>query len=215
MVGSIFLLITLLTLYLIYLATGKNKKLILLFVVWQVVIGCMAIAGTFIIRPNLFPIIMGCTILLTFFCFRKVDEQKLNLVFLLSIHVLRFPVEIILYVLYLQQKVPDLMTFSGWNFDILIGISALMLLLYVFFSRRKLNKHFFLIWNVTGIAFLLFIVSLAVLSSPLPIQQLAFDQPNVAVLEFPYCFLPTCVVPIVLLSHLLLICKWRKLDVGI
>lgn len=56
-----------------------------------------------------------------------------------------------------------------------------------------------------GILFLLFIVSIAILSSPLPIQQLAFDQPNIALLIFPYTFLPTCVVPIVLMSHILLL----------
>jgi hypothetical protein len=102
------------------------------------------------------------------------------------------------------------MTFSGWNFDILTGISAFLLLLYIVLTKRKLNSLFFLVWNIIGILFLLIIVSLAILSAPFPIQQFAFNQPNIAVLEFPYCFLPTCVVPIVLLSHLLLTGQQRK-----
>ncbi len=97
------------------------------------------------------------------------------------------------------------MTFKGWNFDILIGFSALVLLVYALITNKKFNKQFFIIWNIIGIVFLLFIVALAILSSPLPIQQLAFEQPNIAVLEFPYCLLPTCVVPIVLMSHILLL----------
>ncbi|MEM9987092.1 MAG: hypothetical protein AAF804_18515, partial [Bacteroidota bacterium] len=46
-------------------------------------------------------------------------------------------------------------------------------------------------------------VGIAILSAPLPFQQLAFEQPNVAVLRFPYVLLPGVVVPLVLLSHLL------------
>jgi hypothetical protein len=36
----------------------------------------------------------------------------------------------------------------------------------------------------------------------MPAQQLNFDQPNRAVLYFPYVWLPAIVVPIVLFSHL-------------
>jgi hypothetical protein len=102
------------------------------------------------------------------------------------------------------------MTFKGWNFDILIGISALVILLYQLTSKRKMNRQFLIVWNIIGIVFLMFIVSLAILSSPLPIQQFAFDQPNIGLLEFPYCFLPTCIVPIVLMSHILLLNEEKK-----
>jgi len=99
------------------------------------------------------------------------------------------------------------MTFHGWNFDMVMGISAFIILVYHLILKRKINYNFFIIWNRIGIVLLLIIVSLAILSSPLPIQQFAFEQPNIAVLEFPYCFLPTCIVPVVLMSHSLLIQK--------
>jgi hypothetical protein len=51
------------------------------------------------------------------------------------------------------------------------------------------------------------IVLTAILSAPLPIQQLAFEQPNIAVLYFPFTFLPGFIVPIVLFSHLVVISK--------
>jgi hypothetical protein len=38
-------------------------------------------------------------------------------------------------------------------------------------------------------------------------QQMSFDQPNRAVLFFPYVFLPTIIVPIVLASHLFALYK--------
>ena len=126
---------------------------------------------------------------------------------LLSIHVLRIPVELILYQLFLNGKIPKLMTFSGWNFDIVIGFSALTLLIYVGISKKWIGRKLFIVWNFSGLLFLFFIVALSVLSSPLKIQKLAFDQPNIGVAEFPFCFLPTCVVPIVLMSHILLLQK--------
>jgi hypothetical protein len=46
------------------------------------------------------------------------------------------------------------------------------------------------------------IVMLAILSSPTQFQQLAFEQPNIAIAYFPFVWLPSIVVPIVLISHL-------------
>jgi hypothetical protein len=45
------------------------------------------------------------------------------------------------------------------------------------------------------------VVITAIFCVPSPIQQLAFDQPNRAVLFFPYIWLPTVIVPIVFFSH--------------
>lgn len=210
MIQIAFLIISLLCLLLFYLGTGRNKRLLIAFIVWQLIVGSLSFLKVFEAKPNLFPFAIFGTTVLTFLSLKRIDKLNLNSNILLSIHVLRIPVELVLFQLFLQEKIPILMTFKGWNFDIFIGISALVILVYQVISRRKINRQFFIIWNIIGIAFLLFIVSLAILSSPLPIQQFAFDQPNIAVLEFPFCFLPTCVVPIVLMSHILLIINQKK-----
>lgn len=205
MIQIAFLIICLLSLLFLYLGTGRDKRLLLLFISWQIIIGTLAFLKVFENNPNLFPLLISGTVALIFASLERIDKQKLNSKILLAVHTLRIPVELILFQLYLQNKIPNLMTFKGWNFDILIGVSALVILFYQMLSKRKINRQFFMIWNIVGIVFLFVILSLAILSSSLPIQQFAFDQPNIAVLEFPYCFLPTCVVPIVLTSHILLI----------
>ncbi|WP_282049738.1 hypothetical protein [Maribacter aquivivus] len=124
---------------------------------------------------------------------------------MLGIHIIRIPVELCLYQLFLKGQIPEIMTFTGWNFDILIGLSAVVILIYQYVKKKNLARQYFLFWNVIGLLFLSVIVIIAILSSPLPIQQFAFEQPNIALLEFPYSFLPTCIVPIVLISHFLLI----------
>jgi hypothetical protein len=93
------------------------------------------------------------------------------------------------------------MTFSGYNFDIIMGISAILLLLYKLGFKRPIPQRLFFVWNIMGLCFLFNIAMIGLLSAPLPIQQLAFDQPNIAVLMFPYTLLPAFVVPIVLIAH--------------
>lgn len=53
-----------------------------------------------------------------------------------------------------------------------------------------------------ALGLLINIVIRALLSFPSPMQQLAFDQPNRAIIYFPFIWLPTVVVPIILFSHL-------------
>jgi len=210
MVPLLFLLIASAALLLLYFGTGKNRKVLLYFFLWQIIVSMLALLQVFQQRPVLFVGVIIGTILLTILSLRNIKTAAINPKLLLAIHVLRIPVELVLYQLYLQHKVPLSMTFKGINFDIVMGISALTLLGYRLLSNKNSNRSFFIAWNLLGICFLLFIVSLAILSSPLPLQQFAFDQPNIAVLAFPYCLLPAGVVPIVLIAHLLLLRKEMK-----
>jgi hypothetical protein len=93
------------------------------------------------------------------------------------------------------------MTFEGRNLDILSGLSA-PLIYYFAFVKKKINSKMVLLWNIVCLMLLINIVSHAVLSAPSPFQQLAFAQPNIAVLYFPFVWLPGCIVPLVLFSHL-------------
>lgn len=208
MVDLSFLLITLLSMILFHLGTGRNRKVAVVSIVWIIVAGIIAYSGFFeddASLPSRFPLIPVSAAALCLYFYRIVDITKVDMRMLLAVHALRFPVELVLHRLYLQRKVPVIMTFDGWNFDIGIGLSAIILLCYSFIAHRKLPDSFFLIWNATGIVFLAVIISIAILSSPVPFQTFAFDQPNVAVLEFPFTYLPLYVVPVVLASHLLAI----------
>jgi hypothetical protein len=65
-----------------------------------------------------------------------------------------------------------------------------------------MNKSIVLVWNIICIGLLINIVVNGLLSAPSPFQQFGFEQPNVAILHFPFMFLPACIVPIILFSHL-------------
>lgn len=130
---------------------------------------------------------------------RFMDSLPLkNLTYL---NIVRIPVEIVLYWLFLNKVVPELMTFEGRNFDILAGISA-PIIAYFGLTRTNLKRQTILIWNLICLGLLINIVVNALFSAPSPIQKFAFDQPNIAILYFPFSWLPTFIVPIVLFGHL-------------
>jgi len=153
-------------------------------------------------RLPLFAVFPALILIFALFVFaRKNFIEKLPLKTLTLLHIVRIPVEIVLWWLFINKQIPQLMTFEGRNFDILAGITAPIIAL-IAFRKDEINRPLLIIWNISSLLLLTNIVVHAILSLPSPIQQLAFDQPNRAVLYFPYIFLPAIVVPIVLFAHL-------------
>ena len=127
--------------------------------------------------------------------------DQLPLQTLTFLNTIRIPVELTLYGLFVFQQIPEVMTFEGRNFDILAGITA-PLAGYWASKNRPADHRKLLLWNLLALVLLINIVVHAIVSAPIPFQQLAFEQPNVGVLKFPFVGLPGLVVPLVLLGHL-------------
>ncbi len=116
--------------------------------------------------------------------------------------------EIVLLQLFIHKMIPELMTFEGRNFDIIMGITAPIInFLYI---KKWLGKKGLLGWNMIGLCLILFILVNGLLSAELPFQQFGFEQPNKAVTYFPFVLLPATVVPIVVWTHLTDIIKLIK-----
>ncbi len=153
-----------------------------------------------IILTGIFPTIL---IIISLFVTSKGRQfiDSLPLRNLTIINVVRIPVEIVLFWLFLNKAIPELMTFEGRNFDILAGITA-PIIAYFGFVKLTLSRSILLIWNFICLGLLINIVVNALFSAPSPIQKFAFEQPNIAILNFPFSWLPTFIVPIVLFGHL-------------
>jgi len=207
-ISIIFGLTTFLTAWLFYKAAGNSKPVLLIILIWLAVQALIAGSGFYTVTDTLpprflllvLPPFLGITGLFMSPKGRKFIDN-LDLKILTILHTIRIPVEIVLFFLFTYKAVPELMTFEGRNFDILSGITA-PLIFYFAFVRKQLSRKIILIWNVICLGLLVNIVSNAILSAPFPFQQFAFDQPNIAVLHFPFIWLPCCVVPVILLSHL-------------
>jgi hypothetical protein len=207
----LFIAISIASIFLFYKAYGQNIKLLLLHFTWFIIVGIIAatpfLQNTTVVPPR-FLLVMLPSIAIFAYSFLKIKNTIPNQKFLIMTHALRLPIEIVLYILFLQKKIPEIMTFSGLNFDILMGISAILILIYIRFINKKLPKLFLIIWNSVGIFLLVNIVMIALLSAPLPIQQFGFAQPNIAILFFPYTYLPCIVVPIVFIAHIMGLRHW-------
>ena len=185
-----------------------SRLLVFILPFWIILTGSLAVSGFYdradIFPPRLavfgvLPAVLFALLNLTFFRPSLINRLPLRLLTLL--HIVRIPVEIVLYWLFLGGLVPQAMTFAGRNFDILSGILA-EAMYFLAFTAGRANKWLLITFNIIGLGLLANIVIVAILSLEGPIQRFGLDQPNRAVLYFPYIWLPTIVVPIVLFSHL-------------
>lgn len=199
---------TLLGVWLFYRAANNSKRVLVVLAGWLLLQSVLALTGFYPVAesrpPRLLlallpPLLVIAGLFNTAAGRRFLDGLRLDRLTLL--HLIRVPVEAVLLWLFLHQAVPQLMTFEGRNFDVLSGLSA-PVVYYVAFRSQQLGWRGLLAWNVSCLLLLLNIVVNAVLSAPTVVQQFAFDQPNVAILYFPFIALPSCLVPLVALSHL-------------
>lgn len=218
----LFIFTTLVT-FLFFISAVKknnsNKRVMIVSVViilWLAIHAILGLKHFYTVTnsiPPRFALMVAPAFLFILFLFitpggrRFIDSLSMKI--LTQLHVVRVFVEIILWSLFIYKYIPQLMTFEGRNFDILSGITA-PFIAYFGFVKRSLSNGFMLVWNVICVLLLINIVVNAVLSAPFPFQQFAFDQPNIAVLYFPFVWLPCFIVPVVLFSHLALIRRLLK-----
>jgi hypothetical protein len=188
----------------------KWKPVLIGLAIWLIVQGVLTFKNIYNTNTNLLPpkfLLFGIlpTIFTTIWLFATSKGREfmdsLPLKNLTYLNVIRIPVEIDLFYLFLYKAVPELMTFEGRNFDIFSGITA-PFIAYFAFTKAKLSKPILLIWNFICLGLLINIVVNAFFSAPFPFQKFAFEQPNVAILNFPFSWLPTFIVPIILFGHL-------------
>jgi hypothetical protein len=209
----VFIVTTGLCFFLFYRASNFSFTAFLIISCWLVIQGILSLTGfyfitdtnpprgiLFILPPLLFIIIL----FITAGGKRFIDQMEPGTLTLL--HIIRIPVEFVLYWLYLDKQVPKLMTFAGGNYDIISGITA-PFVFYFGYVNKQLGRNIRLWWNLLCLALLFMIARHAIFSVPSPFQKFGFDQPNIAILHFPYSWLPSCIVPMVLFSHLAMIRK--------
>jgi hypothetical protein len=209
----VFILTTGITFFLFYRAGNYSFAVFLIISIWLVIQGILSITGFYLVtdtnppRGILFilpPLSFIIILFVTPSGRRFIDQMDPGTLTLL--HIIRIPVEFVLYWLYLDKQVPKLMTFAGGNYDIISGITA-PVVFYFGFVNKLIGRNIILFWNILCLGLLFMIARHAIFSVPSSFQKFGFDQPNIAILHFPYAWLPSCIVPMVLFSHLAMIRK--------
>jgi hypothetical protein len=124
---------------------------------------------------------------------------------LIFIQSFRIVMELILLMLFLENIIPQQMTFEGRNFDILVGLTAIIVGYLAY--RKKISNNFIIAWNIFGLILLANIVVVAILSAPLPFRVFMNDPANTVIAYFPFVWLPGFVVPVAYTMHLISIKK--------
>jgi len=210
-ISIVFGLTVLLTVLLFYKAANKQKKMLIIVTAWIILQSLVGLSGFYTLSnstPPWFMLLAAPPVMLmvVLFVTKKgkqfidgLDSKTLTL-----IHIVRIPVELVLFTLFLYKAAPKIITFEGGNLDIFSGLSA-PFIYYFGFIKKQLNKQLIVAWNFLCLALLVNVVTRAILSAPFPFQKFAFDQPNIAILYFPFILLPGFIVPVVLFCHLVVI----------
>ena len=120
---------------------------------------------------------------------------------LVGFQVFRIPVELLIHSAATQALAPMEMSFAGRNLDIVSGIAALILAVFLF--RGHVASKWILAWNLLSLGLLVNVLATAILTMPHPLQMIETETPNIWVTFSPFILLPGVLVCSALLGHLL------------
>jgi len=215
-IDIVFITTVILAVYLFWKASGNSKKVLLVLGIWLFIQAQLGLVGFYQVTDTIPPrvllmVLPAVVIIVLLFATSKGRQflDTLDIKMLTSLSVVRIPVEMVLLMLFINNAVPVIMTFEGRNFDIFSGITA-PLIYYFGFVKQRIGNKFILAWNFICLALVINVMIHGILSVPSIFQKLSFDRPNIAILYFPYVWLPAVVVPLVILSHLVSIRRLIK-----
>jgi hypothetical protein len=116
----------------------------------------------------------------------------------------RILVELLLHRAYVEGLMPEQMSWSGRNFDVVSGITAVAVGAWLARSARP-SSLLVALWNTLGIALLANILVVALLSAPTPFRVFVNDPPNVFITRAPWVWLPAVMVLAAIVGHALVI----------
>ena len=119
----------------------------------------------------------------------------------------RFPLELLLHRAYVEGLMPVQMSYSGFNLDILSGLSAIVVSLQL--VRKPASLIAARIWNAGAVVLLVNIVTIALLSAPTRFRFFQNEPANVWITRAPWVWLPTVFVVAAALGHVLVFRRLR------
>jgi hypothetical protein len=190
-------------------AHALRRRFMLAAVVWIGVTMGLAVAGV-LGRWDRFPppfmgVFAGILVLGVLLARSAVGDRLargLPLAALVGLQSFRFPLEVVMHAAAERGIMPPQMSYSGRNFDIVTGITAVLVALWLRFGRPP--RAVVWAWNVMGLILLANIVTVAVLSMPRFARFGATpDRLNTFVANPPYILLPTVLVLTAWAGHLI------------
>ena len=154
--------------------------------------------------PTFFVLLVLTTLATTVLAFSPVGThlvRGIGIAGLVGFQAFRAPLELLLHRLHQEGALPIQMTFEGRNYDIVTGALAGLIGIWALMARPP--RVVVWVFNLIGVALLVNIVTIAILSMPTPLR-LFFEEPAPSiVLSWPFVWLPTFLVQAAWFGHLL------------
>ncbi len=232
MLQACFILLTLLLAIILYLMAvnvslkaindpGKQRSFIrktaLILICWLVYISALSVTGIFSITafPPRIPLLLVSPAF-AFIIYFFTNKRFKNIIALtppawpVYFQSFRVIVELLIWGLFMKGIFPQSATFEGHNFDILIGLTAPFVAYYTF-TKARLGKVIFKLWNIAGLSTLVIIVSIIMRHAYFPSMQ---NNPENVLIKgfgtFPYTFLAGLFMPLAVFMHIFSLIKIRK-----
>ena len=177
-------------------------------ILWLGIVSVGAWSGFFrnleMLPPRILIVLLPPLIIIVWLMFSRLFGLILKALpesWLIKVQSFRIFMEFLLWLGFLGGFVPIQMTFEWLNFDIMVGITALMAG-SVFFGQGRYRRPEAIIWNIFGIVLLINIVIIAVLSMPAPFQVFMNEPTTIFMTGFPFIWILGFFVPFALAMHL-------------
>jgi hypothetical protein len=118
-------------------------------------------------------------------------------------------VGVLFLIAYAQDDMPAEFALPAGIGDVLVGLTAVTVAVVLLKQGERRARPMVLAWCVFGILDLVVAVAAGFLSAPSPIQQLALDNPNAAIVSYPFVLIPTFAVPVSIMLHIYVIARLR------
>lgn len=129
--------------------------------------------------------------------------RGLPIAWLVGAQAFRLPLELVMHQAALEGVMPREMSFAGYNFDIVTGVTAIPVAWLA--ARGRASRGLLYAWNVLGSVLLAIIVTVAVLASPM--FRVFGDEPahvNSWIAHFPFIWLGTVLVASAVFGHVVI-----------
>jgi len=180
---------------------------------WMALWGALAAAGVlsrFELRPPPMTILIVATFVAGFWLgFSTLAGRlaaALPLWLLVLVQGFRLPLELLMHRAAVERVMPNVLSYTGYNFDIVTGASAFLV---AYALHRGAPRAIAFVWSCYGCLCLAVIAIIAFLSSPM-VAHFGPHELNGWVTRFPFVWLPSVLVAFALAGHILVFRKLRR-----
>jgi hypothetical protein len=196
-----------------FLAPPDFRRLAVGLPLWLVLVTALGASGAFRSSPGrpprilliILPVVAFVALVLVRSAAGRRVAVAVPLWLLIGAQCFRVLVELFLHQLAAEGIVPVMLTWSGANVDVWIGLTAPFVAW--FSAHGATGRRMAVLWNILGLAALANVVTRAVLTAPGPLNRLRTDTQNAMFETFPYMLIPAIFVALAVSLHVLALRK--------